>query len=512
MDCKSFSELRELIRRYNSTSVLEIGSQKCWQKWQTLYSTPDDWLHGNTKRNYAIRLMLLASAGNPYRHNDISVKEFESLIDAYYKLDEHTISDTRILDQESESILSCIKKWESDKEKITRNWSFKLSEILDLEVIRTDVPFLFLQRLVAFQNAGFGYPFSRICRTIKIIELLDKNSDNEFSNDFLKNAKLSNINYFKQFLVCLLVFDDSYKKKGFFDFSQLPRIDELETKGITTKEGLQLFINQNSEFFISKKENSLRQIINQTLNSVPDFYQPFFYNHFLETPIIKLDQENFCLPDPVSFTESCWNQVRSLVFSESNRKELEKLLSRSFENYLKHTLLPLIAPKSFEKISEVKNSSSREDKRADFLIETSNSYIVLECKCSIMSADTSAYFQADKLADLWCRIHSASEQIGATVKALNLCDKPVIPLILTFYDSLAASSVFEKMIKQTNYCSRMSLNMPPILRSLHEFEHQIYNRSLNNWTELILSEQNNVQPDNKGHNYEHLSDISILAL
>ena len=46
--------------------------------------------------------------------------------------------------------------------------------------------------------------------------------------------------------------------------------------------------------------------------------------------------------------------------------------------------------------------------------------------------------------------------------------------------------------------------MPPIIYSLHEFEHWISNRSLDNWSELILATQNvyaPVMPDNLGHNY-----------
>jgi hypothetical protein len=191
----------------------------------------------------------------------------------------------------------------------------------------------------------------------------------------------------------------------------------------------------------------------------------------------------------------------------------DQSLSSSFESYLENILLPFICGSSFERITEVKSPNSNQDKRADFIISTPRSYIVLECKNSVMSADTSACFHADKLADLWCRIHSAYEQIGMTVKALKLDDKPVIPLILTFYDSIAASTVFEQMLKQTDYCSLMGLSMPPIVRSLHEFEHWISDRSINNWSELILANQNNnpsVEPDNKGHRYGHLSNINIL--
>ncbi|MEH2198075.1 hypothetical protein [Nostoc sp.] len=514
MDFKSFSELREFIRRYNSTSVLEIGAKKCWQKWEPKkYSDPLDWLHSNTERNYAVRLMLLASGGNPYRRGDISVEAFDSLINAYHNWDKHTISDKHILDKEAEALLSSIQKWEIEHEKIARNWSFKLSNILDLEVIHTHVAGLFLQRLVAFQNAGFGYPVARIHRTIKLIELLDKHSDKEFLNDFLERTKLSKINYFKQILGCLMVFGNSYNRKGFWDFSQFLDIDDkVKKQGINT-ENIKIFVKQNSKLFSSKADNSFRNRINQTLNSVPDYYQPLFYNYFLEVPFIKLNSEKFCLPDPFSFSESCWNQIRGLFFEDSSRKRLEGLLSRSFEDYLENTLLPFIIPNSFHRIPEVKNPTSSKDKRADFLIETLSSYIVLECKSSIMSADTSAYFHVDKLADLWCRIHSAFEQIGNTVKAFNLHDKPVIPLILTFYDSIAASTVFEEMVKHTDYCSRMGLNLPPIVYSLHEFEHWISDRSLNNWAESILSKHNAsspIQRDNKGHNYGHLNNISIL--
>lgn len=52
----------------------------------------------------------------------------------------------------------------------------------------------------------------------------------------------------------------------------------------------------------------------------------------------------------------------------------------------------------------------------------------------------------------------------------------------------------------------MELNIPPIVYSLHEFEHWIFDISLNNWAELILSNQNaspTIKRDNKEHNYEH---------
>jgi len=513
MDFKSFSELREFIRRYNSTSVLEIGTEKCWQKWETQRLNSLDWLRDNAERNYAIRLMLLASAGNPHRHENINTQGFDNLINAYHNWGGHTISDKHILEEEVKVLLSSILQWEIKHEKEVRNWSLKLSSILDLEGIRAHIAGLFIQRIGAFQNAGFGSPVSRIKRTIKLIELLDNRSNNEFSDNLSNHGGLSLENYFRQFLACLALFNWHSGRRGFCNFSQLPDMDDqLQESGITS-ENLKLFIRQNSAIFSAQTDTSFRSKINQTLNNVPDYYQPLFYNHFLEIPFIKLNQEEFCLPDPFSFTESCWNQVRGLASRDSYGEKLKHLLSRAFEDYLENVLFPFICPTFFERISEVKNPSSSKDKRADFLIGTPNSYIVIECKICVMHSDTSAYFQADKLADLWCRIHSAFEQISITVEALNLYDKPVIPLILTFYDSIAASTVFEEMLKQTDYCSRMRLNMPPIVYSLHEFEHWICDRSLNNWSELILAKQNAhppVKPDNKGHNYEHLNDISIL--
>ncbi len=514
MNFKSFSELREFIRRYNSTSVLEIGTKKCWQNWETKYSNPLDWVNGNAERNYAVRLMLLASAGNPHRNENISVQAFDNLINAYHNWGGHTISDKRILEEEAEVLLSSIEQWEIDNDKIVRNWSVKLSRVLNLEVIRTHMTRLFIQRQVAFQNAGFGHPYSRIKRTIKLIELLDNRSNEEFLDDLQNQIGLSSKNYFRQFLGCLYLFKGFSKRLGFLNFSQPINIDaQLQEYGIPL-ENLKIFIKQNSAVFTAQTDTSFRSKVNKDLNSVPDFYQPFFFNNFLETPFIELNNEKFCLPDPFSFTESCWNQIRSLIFKNNNRKRLEQLLSCAFEDYLENVLLPVISPNSFERIAEVKNPNSNKDKRADFLIDTPSSYIVLECKSSVMSSDTSAYFQADKVAELWCRIHSAFEQISITVQALNLTDKPVIPLIMTFYDSIAASSVLEEMIKQTNYCSRMGVNMPPVVHSLHEFEHWISDRSLNNWAELTLLKQNShssIKPDNKGHNYKHLNSISILS-
>jgi hypothetical protein len=513
MNFKSFSELREFIRHYNSTSVLEIGTEKCWQKWETQYSNPLDWVYGNTERNYAVRIMLLASAGNPHRRGNITTQGFDNLIDAYHNWGRHTISDNHVLEEEVKILQNSILKWENENERNVRNWSFKLSEILDLEVIRAHIAGLFVQRLGAFQNAGFGRPVSRINRTIKFIKLLDSQCNKEFTDNFSSHIGLTPKNYFRQFLTCLAMFGRTSEKRGFCDFSRLPKIDnQLQESGITPM-NLKLFVEQNSVLFSANTDASFRHKITKTLDSVPDYYQPIFYNHFLEIPFIRLTDKKFCLPDPLSFTESCWNQVRCLISKSIGERRLNDLLSCAFEDYLQNVLFPFICPTCFERICEVEKPSSREDKRADFLIRTSNSYIVIECKNCVMHSDTSAYFQADKLADLWARIHSACEQISMTVKALDLNDKPVIPLILTFYDSIAASTVFEEMVKKTNYCFRMGLSMPPIVRSLHEFEHWISDRSLNNWSELILANQNSnsfVTPDNEGHNYGHLNDVSIL--
>jgi hypothetical protein len=514
MDFKSFSKLREFIRRYNSTSVLEIGTDKCWQKWETQYSNPLDWVHGNSERNYAVRIMLLASAGNPHRHKNISAQEFDNLINAYYNWGGHTISDNHVLEEEVKILQNSILEWEKNHERNVRNWSLKLSEVLDLEVIRAHVAYLFVQRIGAFQNAGFGHPLSRINRTIKFVELLDNRSNKEFTDNFSIHLGLNSKKYFRQFLAVLAIFSGKFSgKRGFCDFSQLPDIDnQLQESGITPV-NLRLFVQQNSAIFTANTDVSFRHKIAATLDSVPDYYEPLFYNHFLEVPFIKLTDEKFCLPDPFSFTESCWNQVRCLVYPRMDERRFNNLLSFAFEDYLQKVLFPFICPTGFERICEVESPRSREDKRADFLVKTSSSYIVIECKNCVMNSDTSAYFQADKLADLWSRIHSAYEQIGMTVKALDLNDKPVIPLILTFYDSIAASTVFNEMVKKTDYCFRMGLSMPPIVRSLHEFEHWISDRSLNNWSELILTSQNShfsVMPDNEGHNYGHLNDVSIL--
>src|SRR6478672_12740200 len=99
MKFEDFAELRQFIRRHNSISILQVGAQKCWEHWETNYSNLNyiDWLSSNIRRNYAVRLMLLASAGNPYR-NRISIEDFDNAIQGYYAWDKHTISDEKILD------------------------------------------------------------------------------------------------------------------------------------------------------------------------------------------------------------------------------------------------------------------------------------------------------------------------------------------------------------------------------------------------------------------------------
>lgn len=523
MNFKNISELREFIRRYNSTSILKVGANKCWHNWEnwnTKYSNSLDWLKGNTKRNYIIRIMLLASSSNPYRHGDISIKEFDRLIEAYQNL-EHTISDKHILDSEAKILLDSIQNWESsnDNKRKLRNFSLRLSDILSIQLIRSYTSCLFSQRMVAFQNSSFGYSFGRIQRTIKFVRILDKILKVDFSGDFPLNINLNLEQYFRLFFTCLGMFTRNFSNtnaNGFCDIYKLPYIDEhLQELGISL-DNVKMFIKHNSMTFTSKSEegNSFCNNIDQILSSIPSFYQPFLYNLFLASPMIDLNNGKFCLPDPISFMDSCWNQVGDIISQNGNEKKLQNLLGNVFEKYIESTFLPCIAPHSFKRINEVENPDSKQDKRADFLIETSNAYIVLECKASIMSAETSAYCQPDQLAASFYRIHSAVEQISRTIAdpALKLNDKPVIPLILTFYDSIAAALTFQEMLKETDYCSRMRLNMIPIIHSLHEFEHWISDRSLDNWVELILSKHNAiapVPPDNKGHNYRHLEDITI---
>ena len=505
MSFNNFAELQDLIRSYNSKSILEIGTRICWKVFYN-QNNSDPLILDNAKRGYAIRIMLLASMGNPHRRKNIDEKTFHTYIDDYYNFGNHTIAYPNVLDQEAETIFRCIQNWEVKNKSKVRNWLLKLSDIFDTSAIRQYTPVLFMQRQAAFQNEGFGQSIYRVHRTIKFIELLESRCNENFREKFFKSTGLSLEIYFKQFLGCIGLFT---KMNGYCDFSQFPDID-IPEYGITN-ETLKLFIQQNSVPFHSKYETSFSSKVSKKLQNTSEFYKPFFYNFFLEKPLVEFSQDKFYLPDPFSFIESCWNQIESLVLKNWTEKERGKILSSSFEEYLEKVLLPFIA-QSFNKIPEVENSKDPSDKRADFLIELSQFYIVLECKNSLMSLDTSKYFDPEGIAELWCRTHLAVEQIAATVKALDIKDKPVIPLVLTFYDSIASSALLTAMIKNSDYCGRMDLKIPPIVYSLHEFEHKIVNRSLDNWAELILQTHNNpdVEPDNQGHNYQHLEDIQLL--
>jgi hypothetical protein len=569
MSFNNFAELQDLIRSYNSKSILEIGTGICYEIFYNQNnSDPLIYLLDNAKRGYAIRIMLLASMGNPHRIKNIDEKIFHAYIDNYYNFENHTIAYPSVLNQEAETIFRCIQTWEVDNKGKVRNWLLKLSDIFDTSAIRQYMPVLFMQRQAAFQNEGFGQSIYRVHRTIKFIELLESRCNENFRENFLKSTGLSLEIYFKQFVGCIVFFTS-----GYCGFSKFPDMD-IPEYGITN-ETLKLFIQQNSAPFHSESETSFCRKVIKKLQSTPDFYKlflynfflekpfiefskyqfylldhlsltescrnqiesliseyetstfcrkvikklqntpnfykPFFYNFFLEKPFIELSKDQFYLPDPLSLTESCWNQVECLVLKNWTEKERGKILSSSFEEYLEEVLLPSIA-KSFIKIPEVENSKDPSDKRADFLIELSQFYMVLECKNSLMSLDTSNYFDPEGIAELWCRIHLAIEQIAATVKALDIKDKPVIPLVLTFYDSIGSSALLTAMIKNSDYCDRMGLKIPPIVYSIHEFEHWISDRSLDNWAELILQRQNNlvVEPDNQGHSYKHLADINLL--
>ena len=437
MSFNNFAELQDLIRSYNSKSILEIGTRICWKVFYNQNnSDPLIYLLDNAKRGYAIRIMLLASMGNPHRRKNIDEKTFHTYIDDYYNFGNHTIAYPNVLDQEAETIFRCIQNWEVKNKSKVRNWLLKLSDIFDTSAIRQYTPVLFMQRQAAFQNEGFGQSIYRVHRTIKFIELLESRCNENFRENFLKSTGLSLEIYFKQFGGCIVFFTS-----GYCGFSKFPDMD-IPEYGITN-ETLKLFIQQNSAPFHSESETSFCRKVIKKLQSTPDFYKLFLYNFFLEKPFIEFSKYQFYLLDHLSLTESCRNQIESLISEYETSTFCHKVIKK--------------------------------------LQNTPNFY--------------KPFFYNFFLE-----------------KALDIKDKPVIPLVLTFYDSIGSSALLTAMIKNSDYCDRMGLKIPPIVYSIHEFEHWISDRSLDNWAELILQRQNNlvVEPDNQGHSYKHLADINLL--
>ena len=91
MNLQNFLEFQNLIRTYNSKSILQTGTDVCWEISETKYLEAKAWLNDNARRNYTIRIILLASAGNPYRSNKINYHDFNKLIYAYFNWNKHTI-------------------------------------------------------------------------------------------------------------------------------------------------------------------------------------------------------------------------------------------------------------------------------------------------------------------------------------------------------------------------------------------------------------------------------------
>jgi hypothetical protein len=191
MSFSNFAELQDSIWIYNSKSILEIGTRICYEIFYSQNnSDPLIWLLDNTKRGYAIRIILLASMGNPHRRKSISEKTFYTYIDNYYNFEGHTIAYPNFLYQEAEIIFRCIQNWEVENKSKVRNWLLKLSDIFDTRVISQYMLVLFLQRQVAFQNEGLGQTIYRVHRTIKFIELLEGRCNENFRGNFLKSTGL----------------------------------------------------------------------------------------------------------------------------------------------------------------------------------------------------------------------------------------------------------------------------------------------------------------------------------
>jgi hypothetical protein len=373
MEFKSIKEFREYLRRYNSNSFVEVGTSVCWQEWQN--GGPRISRLGrvkkNYRRNYALRLILLASAGNPYRNQAITFQEFESLIDVLFNFANHTISDKTLLDTEAEYIFNDLHTWERENYKTVRNWKLLLSDIFTKELIRKNGGHLFLQRQALCQNSGFWTPLAlvqlaRVQRTMKVFEILNSIDLNTI-NFFESSTKLNHEFYFVQFMSSIGCFLKT-RFRGVLDFKKsIDFDDELKSKGYT-EENLRIFVRLNSRVFSSSDRDSFRNIVTERLNNTSEVYHPFFYNSFLDYPFIDLGQDKYCLPDACSLMESSWNITCKHLPSN-------KILDQAFEQYLANVLLPIIAPNCFEKIREVENPQSSDDKRADFLITELPPYI-----------------------------------------------------------------------------------------------------------------------------------------
>ncbi|MDB9426712.1 hypothetical protein PN437_17775 [Microcystis aeruginosa CS-564/01] len=250
MEFKSIKELREYLRRYNSNSFVEVGTSVCWQEWQNggPRISPLEQAIKNSRRNYALRLILLASAGNPYRNQAITFQEFESLIDVLFNCPNHTISAKTLLDTEAEYTFNYLHTWEQGNDKTVRNWKLLLSDIFTKELIRKNGGHLFLQRQALFQNSGFGNPLARVQRTMKVFEILNSIDLNTIKF-FESSTKLNHEFYFVQFMSSIGCFLKT-RFRGVLDFKKsIDFDDELKSKGYT-EENLRIFVRFHALSYI----------------------------------------------------------------------------------------------------------------------------------------------------------------------------------------------------------------------------------------------------------------------
>jgi hypothetical protein len=124
-----------------------------------------------------------------------------AVIDCYHRYENKILNEKLIL-QESQDLLDNINEWENSNSKKLNNCKILLSNLLSKEKVQKIMSLIPLQRIGAFQNAGFGQPLARVLRIMKFINLLKKYSKDHFLEIFTTIENEIDI-YGNHIMVCL---------------------------------------------------------------------------------------------------------------------------------------------------------------------------------------------------------------------------------------------------------------------------------------------------------------------
>lgn len=474
----------EKIRRFKQDDTLLCATESLWKVWHY----ENEKLTKKQKhelilvRAYAPRVLCIAAAtSNDHRSLSPQLKDILNLSRFHLEIDE-TISDKDFIASEVEILAKAISGSELAKYNIPEN------------LIHSCVTSLFFQRLVRSQWDSAAYSMRHVFRSWLIYQHLDCRMGGKASKSIRTLFNQDPIDAFRSALCTYFMASDDNngkKLKGIFDLNKSNVELEIEKKFKIDRETIrQMAAN------LAREIDTYRKWHDEEVLALPEVYRKYAPLPLYKSPLFPAEeiwtgkprgtmQNIFLCPSPHILLAS----LSDLFFRELSANPQLALgvnasieLGYAGEDYLEQTL-PVILPNA-----KITRLQSNNDKTADFIVETEETFFVIETKKCLGGAEAKTIARPIDVVSVWCRLLESYEQCSATIQRdlkTQIDKKPIIALIVVNDTVLGEQGLFDFIAHHAGIHSSLGLNYVEVL-SLDQIEQIFKYRSTADVTRSIL--------------------------